>query len=224
MSIRRRLLHLRMLTHMLLGGALTALFLCMNRLMHGGKLIELLTIGSGYLSLLLTCVCLLIGPLNLLRQRRNPVNIDLRRDIGIWAGITGCLHVLLVLRGKIQGDLFLLYFLRRGTQGYELLLSLFGISNDFGLFATLLLLLLLALSNTASLRYLKGKRWKFMQRLTYLLIPLILVHTFGYQYLNLRGSLFAASVILLSLLVLSCQIMGIALTLTRRKRKTYQPS
>lgn len=78
--------------------------------------------------------------------------------------------------------------------------------------------MLLALSNTASLRYLKGKRWKLLQRLTYLLIPLILVHTFGYQYLNLRAPVFTWGVIALSILVLVCQGLGIALTLARRKR------
>ena len=49
------------------------------------------------MSLCLLCVTLLIGPLNLLRKRLNPVNIELRRDTGIWAGITGCLHVVFAL-------------------------------------------------------------------------------------------------------------------------------
>jgi sulfoxide reductase heme-binding subunit YedZ len=214
----KHLAHPRLLTHILLGSALVTFYLFAAHLVQGGRQIELLVIVLGYLCLSLACVSLVIGPLSLLRWRRNPVNIDLRRDIGIWSGITGCLHVLLVLRGRIQGTLLLLYFLHETPQGYAPLFTIYGVSNDAGLLAAILLLLLLATSNTASLRYLKGKRWKLLQRLTYLLIPLILIHTFGYQYLNLRGPLFVWSVIALSLLVLICQSLGIALTLTRQKR------
>src|SRR5690242_4934339 len=52
-----------------------------------------LTIGFGYTAIILIAVSLIIGPFKLLSQRRNPVNIDLRRDVGIWSAITGCLHV-----------------------------------------------------------------------------------------------------------------------------------
>ena len=48
----------------------------------------LFTILLGYLSLILLFLSLLIGPLNLLRLRRNPVNLFLRRDISILAAIT----------------------------------------------------------------------------------------------------------------------------------------
>ena len=194
-----------------------AISLCLALFAPGGGQIELFVIELGYLCLILACISLLIGPLSLLHRRRNPVNIDVRRDIGIWSGITGCLHVLLVLRGRIHDGLILLYFLREGPQGYTPLLTVFGLSNDAGLIATLFLIVLLALSNTASLRYLKGKRWKLLQRLTYLLVPLLLVHTFGYQYLNLRGPLFVWGAIVLSIGVVVCQAMGIVLTLARRK-------
>lgn len=92
-----------------------------------------------------------------------------------------------------QGQ-FVHLFLQVESNGYRLLFTLYGLSNDRGLLAVLLLCLLLALSNTVSLRWLKGKRCKRLQRLTYVLAPLAVVHTFGFQYLNLRGSLFFASV------------------------------
>lgn len=208
----------RWITHLLLSGVVVALYLLSARFLARGKQIELLIILLGYLSLLLVCVTLLIGPLNLLRQRRNPVNIDLRRDIGIWAGITGCLHVLLVLRGSLGNGQALLYFLSQSCCGYTPLLTVFGLSNDAGLFATLLLILLLALSNTFSLRILKGKRWKWLQRLAYPLALLALAHTFGFQYLNLRGPLIIGLIAGLSVIVLVCQGLGMALTLARRTR------
>ena len=209
----------RWLTHLFLASLVSALYILIGLLFPAGKQGEILLILLGYLSLLLVGVTLLIGPLNLLRQRRNPVNVDLRRDIGIWAGITGCWHVLLVLRGSLRDNRILFYFLRPGCcGGYTPLFTAYSLSNDAGLFATLLLLLLLALSNTFSLRVLKGKRWKWLQRSTYVLLLLALAHTFGFQYLNLRGPLWIDAVLGLCAVVLVCQIWGIATTLARRRR------
>ena len=164
---------------------------------------------------------LLIGPLTLLRSRLTPVNIDLRRDVGIWAAITGCGHVLLVVRGALPGGQLLQYFLQTGCCGDAPLLTLFGISNDLGLLATLLLLVLLALSNTVSLRVLKGKRWKRLQRLSYPLAGLAAAHTIGYQYLNLRGPVLLVLLISALVVVLACQGLGIALTISRQRRAIH---
>ena len=208
----------RWLTHLLLCTIVSALYVLVERFFPAEKRGEALLRSLGYLSLLLLGVTLLIGPLNLLRQRRNPVNIDLRRDIGIWAGIAGCLHVLLALRGSLRDNRILLYFLRQGCCGYTPLFTIYGLSNDAGLFATLLLLLLLALSNTLTLRLLKGKRWKWLQRSSYLLALLALAHTFGFQYLNVRGAVWTGLVLALSGIVLICQTGGIMLMLLRRRR------
>ncbi len=206
----------RIITHLLLGGMTVTLYLLIGFLAPEGKQVGVLVIALGYLSLLLIGITLIIGPINLLRSRRNPVNIDVRRDVGIWAAIAGCWHVLLVFRGTVLNGQILQYFLQAG--GYGLQLNIYGLSNDSGLFATILLLLLLALSNAASLRFLKGKWWKRIQRLTYLLALLAIVHTFGYQYLNGRGELLFVMVIILSVLVLICQAWGIGLTVSRQRR------
>jgi sulfoxide reductase heme-binding subunit YedZ len=217
---RERFADRRMITHLLLGTLTLGLLLLTPLFVLRGKQIEFLIIALGYLSLLLICATLVIGPLNLLRVRRNPVNLDLRRDLGIWAAITGGWHVLLVLRGTFPTDQILSYFVRPGCCGYIPLLNIFGISNDLGLFATLLLLLLLALSNTVSLRMLKGKWWKRLQRLTYPLALLAVAHTIGYQLLNVRGPIWLTLVLLLSALVLICQGFGVVLSLTRHPRKS----
>ena len=206
----------RIITHLLLGGMTVMLYLLIGFLAPEGKRVGVLIIALGYLSLLLISVTLIIGPLNLLRSRRNPVNIDLRRDVGIWAGIAGCWHVLLVFRGTVLNGQILQYFLQAG--GSDLQLNIYGLSNDSGLFATILLLLLLALSNAFSLRFLKGTWWKRMQRLTYLLALLAIAHTIGYQYLNQRGQFLFVAVIILCILVLACQVWGIVLTVFRQRR------
>ncbi len=207
----------RTITHLFLGAMTVTLYLLIGFLVPEGKQVGFLIIALGYLSLLLIGVTLIIGPINLMRSRRNPVNIDLRRDIGIWAAIAGCWHVLLVFRGTVLNGQILQYFLQTGCCGYGLQLNVYGISNDFGLFATLLLLLLLALSNAVSLRVLKGKWWKRMQRLTYPLALLAVAHTLGYQYLNVRGEFLFVMVIILALLVLACQACGIVLTVSRQR-------
>jgi DMSO/TMAO reductase YedYZ heme-binding membrane subunit len=99
------------MTHLRLAGIAMALYLLIAMFIPRGKQVGFLIVALGYLSLFLIFVTLLIGPLNLWRLRRNPVNIDLRPDVGIWAGITGCWHVLLVFRGTLPNDRLLLYFL-----------------------------------------------------------------------------------------------------------------
>lgn len=206
----------RIITHLLLGGMAVTLYLLIGFLVPEGKQVGILVIALGYLSLFLISATLIIGPINLLRSRRNPVNIDIRRDVGIWAAIAGCWHVLLVIRGTVLNGQILYYFLQ--ASGFGLQLNIYGLSNDSGLFATTLLLVLLALSNAVSLRVLKGKWWKRMQRLTYPLALLAVAHTFGYQYLNVRGEFLFIMVILLSTLVLACQMGGIVLTVSRQRR------
>lgn len=211
----------RSITHIILGGLTLLLYMLITQFVPWGKQGDLLILASGYMSLFLICLSLLIGPLNLLRQRRNPVNIDLRRDVGIWAGITGCWHVLLVLRGLLLRGQFLLYFFRENGRGnYVPLLTLFGVSNDSALLAAILLFVLFALSNTLSLRRLKGRRWKQIQRLAYPLLLLAAIHTFGYQYLNLRGPVFVLCVIGLLVFVCIGQVWGIVLMRFRQGQRT----
>ena len=73
-------------------------------------------------------------------------------------------------------------------------------------------------SNQCALRVLKGKRWKQLQRLTYPLVLLAVAHTFGYQYLNLRGPFLLVLLIIPIVIVLACQGLGIVLTLSRQRR------
>jgi sulfoxide reductase heme-binding subunit YedZ len=175
------------------------------------------TIGFGYTALILIAVSLIIGPLKLLSQRRNPVNIDLRRDVGIWSAITGCLHVFFGLQLRERGQI-ILYFLEPTPHGYRLIRNLFGLSNDLGAIATILLVVLLVISNDLSLRQLKGKRWKLLQRGNYLLAAFALAHTFGYQTVSRREHIFTSGVIVLTLVTLAIQLAGVYLYRSRRAR------
>jgi len=180
---------------------------------------QILTDGFGYIALLQMVVTLLVGPLNLRKQRSNPVNIDVRRDTGIWAGITGLLHVFYGLQVHMGGDIVLYFFKRNRQHDLRLATDAFGISNDLGLIATLVLIILLILSNDISMRKLKGKLWKWLQRLNYLLGILVVLHTFGYQIVISRAPVMTQIVIAVSLLVLVAQCIGFFVYRTRQARR-----
>lgn len=62
----------------------------------------------------------------------------------------------------------------------------FGFANFTGLGAAALFLMLLAISNDFSLRTLKARRWKSLQRWTYLAIVLTGAHGIAYQLIEKR--------------------------------------
>jgi len=172
----------------------------------------ILTLACGYVSLILIVYSLLIGPVKLLQRSRNPVNLNLRRDVGIWAGINGVIHVICVLLTRTRGDIVYL-FLRPKAQGigYDLLLTPQGISNNVGLVATFILVLLLVISNDISLKYFKGKRWKLLQRFNYGLVVLAFIHTILYQRFGNRARAFVVVTLILAVATLVIQAAGIFL-------------
>lgn len=187
------------------------------------KLHEILSFGLGYVSLILLAATLLIGPFNYLRKRRNPVNINLRRDVGIWAGVTGILHVVFALQIYAHAQILFYFFTQEGDS-YTPNLSLFGLSNYIGAFATFILLLLMVTSNNLSLRWLKGKRWKFLQRFNYGLFALVIAHTFGYQLYSSREQIFVLAVFCSTMLVMIIQAIGFDVYRTRQKITKIQSS
>lgn len=144
--------------------------------------------ASAYASLLLLATTLMIGPWYRLRDRPNPISSYLRRDIGIWAGMLGIVHVIVGLQVHLDGK-FWLYFLPPPDAKYHfpLRIDAFGLTNHAGLLAGLLLLMLLALSNNASLRALGAVRWKRLQRWNYTVAALVVVHGAVYQLIEKRA-------------------------------------
>lgn len=147
-----------------------------------------LSMGSAYASLVLLAFSLAIGPWNRLNGRPNPVSGYLRRDVGIWAGILGLVHVVAGLQVHFTGRMWL-YFVPGPEASYRFPLRLdpFGIANHAGLVATLLLVLLLALSNNASLRALGPARWKSLQRWNYAIALLVVAHGAVYMFIEKRS-------------------------------------
>jgi methionine sulfoxide reductase heme-binding subunit len=169
-----------------------------------------LSMGSAYAGLALLSASLALGPLNVLRGRPNPVSFGLRRDVGIWAGIVSLFHVVVGLQAHLGGQFWLYFVHRLPTRGDPLpiRLDLFGLSNHTGLIATLVLILLLALSNDLTLRRLGAQRWKSLQRWSYAGFGLVVLHGAGYQVSAGRAAPFVALFLGMVAAVVGIQLAG----------------
>jgi methionine sulfoxide reductase heme-binding subunit len=175
-----------------------------------------LSIATAYPALLLTVAALLLGPWNVLRGHNNPVSFDLRRDLGIWAGIMALLHTGVGLNVHLRGRPWL-YFVDQHNRVRH---DLFGFGNDTGLIAAFLFLLLLAISNDLSLRRLGTRKWKSLQRWTYLAVGLTLMHAVAYQRIERRQGGYESVIWGITAIVAALQIKGWRRYRLRDHRKT----
>jgi sulfoxide reductase heme-binding subunit YedZ len=187
---------------------------------HGGFSIQRLASPTGDVALVLLAVTLLIGPVNLVLRRRNPVNSYLRRDVGTWTAIWSLVHVVVSFQGHESGTFgFVRYFVVDGRP----LTNNFGMGNWTGLAATVIVVLLLVMSTDRTLRDLKSSRWKDLQRLTYALFALVVVHALFYGALARMTSPFTRILLSTVTAVLLGQATGIWLW-RRRARSSRSPS
>ena len=163
-----------------------------------------LSIVTAYPALFLSAGAVLLGPWNVLRGRANPVSFDLRRDIGIWAGIMALLHTAVGLNVHLRGRMWL-YFV---DEHHRIRHDWFGFGNDTGLAAALLFMLLLAISNDLSLRRLGTPRWKSLQRWTYAAVILTILHAVAYQHVEKRVGAYEAVLAGTILAITAFQLAG----------------
>ena len=164
--------------------------------------ISQVSIGTAYPALFLTAAALLLGPFNVLLRKPNPVSFDLRRDLGIWAGILALAHTAVGLNVHLRGRMWL-YFVDAHN---HLRCDAFGFGNSTGALAALVFVLLLALSNDLSLRKLGVDRWKSLQRWAYAGIVLTAAHAFAYQEIEKRISPYKAVLFIVLAIALAFQI------------------
>jgi len=168
--------------------------------------------ATAYAGLALLVATLAVGPLNLLRHRPNPTSTDLRRDIGVWAGLFGIAHTIAGLQVHMQGHLRRYFVIGSGGRNFDTLG--FVAANWLGLIAVVLLLVLVSVSNDAALRILGKARWKLLQRSAYVVIVAVVVHGAIYQILEKRRWFLALIFSLLAVAVAVFQWAGV-----RRKRQ-----
>lgn len=147
------------------------------------QVIPRLAFATAYPALVLLSLTLMLAPWKMLLGERLQVSFDLRRDIGIWAGLMGLIHTGVGQFVHMAGKFWLYYtypdWQQKHVQPFRH--DIFGFSNDTGLIAALILLALLATSNDASLCWLGTPGWKSLQRWNYGCFALTAAHTFGYQ-------------------------------------------
>jgi sulfoxide reductase heme-binding subunit YedZ len=190
----------RFFFHLILAGLSGSLVLTIYFSVTSSHAMFRWSMASGYAGLALISASLFVGPWNVIRGAPNPVNISWRRDVGIWGGVLGFVHTVLGLQVHMSGQ-FWRYFLFPSEEAHFIPLryDLFGIANYTGLGITLILLLLLGLSNNYSLIRLGRRRWKALQRWNYIAFVLLVLHGAAYQFLETRAwpfiVLFAAIVV-----------------------------
>jgi sulfoxide reductase heme-binding subunit YedZ len=144
-------------------------------------------VATAQVSLLWFLAATVIGPARVLAGRSVPIHIDLRRDAGIWAGLLAIVHVAFGIQVHVGGDM-VGYFLLRASPGAPLLPrhDLFGVLSYLGVLATLVIVMLLAISNDAALARLGAARWKQLQRLSYIALGATVLHGVPLQVVEKR--------------------------------------
>ena len=165
--------------------------------------------ATAYAALALLTVTLLIGPWNLLMRKPNPVSSDLRRDIGIWAGLLGILHAGVGQFVHLRGRPWLYYVYGPTEHHRGMRHDLFGLANYTGLVGTLILIVLLASSNDLSLRRFGTRGWKQLQRWNYAAFALVAVHSFAFQGVETQKMQWVVTVAASVLVALALQIAGV---------------
>ena len=179
------------------------------------------SMATAYVALLFLGATLATGPINLLRRRANPLSTDLRRDLGIWCGLISLAHVVAGVQVHMQS--MWLYFVKEitGPKAWTLRDDLFGLANYTGLVATMIVLLLLVLSNDASIRWLGAGRWKNLQRWNYAFLLLTALHGALYQVLEKRAAGWRSVFWALLALTLVVQTAGIARRIWATKKSPF---
>jgi sulfoxide reductase heme-binding subunit YedZ len=185
---------------------------------HHRSVIEAVSFATAYAGLACLTGALAVGPLNVIRNRPNPVSTDLRRDIGIWAALFGIAHTVAGLNVHMHGHMSRYFIpwapnLDAGTKA-------FIVANWLGLSAAVLLLVLVSISNDFALRTLGVKRWKLIQQSTYVVVIAVVAHGAGYQVLEKRKWMLATVFSILGLCALILQSAGVRSVIRRRRRKS----
>jgi len=155
------------------------------------------------------CVALLvavpggIGPWQALRTGRPVINQLLRRDLGIWAALTGLAHLVVATGIVMQAAYFRAYITGPpdnplpGWAGWIGTLSIVA-----GYLVGLLFLMLLALSNHWSLARLGPARWKRLQGAAVVALFLTIAHGVIFQVIEGRTGGWLATLVVVSAAIL----------------------
>lgn len=154
-------------------------------LLPHAELIERLSVASAWWCLLLLVLVFLISPLRTLRGQPHAANLYLRRDIAIWAVLSGLLHFLAGTEVSMNPD-YLAVFVDAAVAPPDpgLRRRFFFWGSLAGFAVGILFLLLLSLSNDRAIRLLGTKWWRRLQKSAWLAFGLTVAHGIAFQVLE----------------------------------------
>ncbi len=165
---------------------------------------------TAYLGLGGLAATLIVGPVRAFAGRRTPVSLDLRRDLGIWSGVLGLAHVGIGWNVHLRGRPWLYLVYPRGSHHWvPVRHDLFGFANETGLAAAILIVVLLATSNDWALRRYKAAGWKRIQRWSYPLLALTVLHGWLFQRIENRMWSWVAVFLALGMVAAGVQLAGV---------------
>lgn len=167
-----------------------------------------LSFSTAYPAIVLLAFTLINGPWNVLRRHGNPVSSDLRRDVGIWAGVLGIVHTAVGQCVHLRGRPWLYYVYGPQEHHHGMRHDVFGFANYTGALSVLLLALLLATSNDFSLRRLGTPGWKSLQRWNYAVFALAAAHAIGYLVIEQQKLPFDTAIAVCITITLTLQAWG----------------
>lgn len=174
-----------------------------------GQGLDRLSFATAWLCLLFFAGALLVGPLHVMRTGRLPGNHLLRRDLGIWCVATGMVHFFLAFKVSMNPEYMALYV--RGAQPWpaeELRRLMYRWAVLGSLVIAALFVMLLALSNNLSIRWLGPRWWKRLQRASYPAFVLTVGHSIAFQILEARTIGLVIALAFVTLAVLVAQYTG----------------
>jgi sulfoxide reductase heme-binding subunit YedZ len=170
------------------------------------------SMATAYVALLLFAVTLAFGPVAAFRSHRYPVTTDIRRDVGIWAGLMAVAHVVIGLQVHLRGKMWE-YFVLPWRGVFLPRIDGFGIANYIGGVATILFIVLLATSNDASFRRLGARKWQRVHQTVAWTLSLTLLHAALFQWVEKRQLSIVVAFVLVSVLLV---VMRVAAYRARR--------
>ena len=171
---------------------------------HSDREVQRWSMATAYVALALLAGTVVTGPWAVLKGRRHPTSSDLRRDLGIWAGLFGIAHFIVGLQVHLKYR-YLYWFREMHDSALPLpRTDAFGLANYIGVVAVVIVVVLLAISNDLSLRRLGAPRWKKIQQWNYWYLGLVVAHAAIYELLEKR---------MIGLVLLGLVIAGGAVTL-----------
>lgn len=189
---------------MLLAGTAISAAIALLYPVHGWRSWSL---GTAYAAYSLVVWALIIGPLNVIRARANPVHGAFRRDVGIAGGVFAMIHTVVGLQVHAGGQISRYFFYSRELASPSN--SVFLFSNWIGLLSAITFAVLVAISNNPALRSLGLRTWKFVQRGAYPAAVLATAHGVAYQLLEKRSPPLVLLILAAATGVVALQIAGV---------------